>query len=151
LALAFLMFSFPDSGYDKGGFEGWAASLPGGLLLVAAGIVNWRIVVAGLGGALGVALAVGGAPPFDHLLAGTFVFGLTFLAGDPVSAPATNWGRWVYGLAIGGLVALGGAIGGNSARDVVFACLIGSIFAPLIDQLVIWINVRRRKRRYGEA
>lgn len=151
LALAFLMFSFPDAGYDKSGFAGWAACLPGGLVLVVTGIVNWRIVVAALIGALGVALATGGAPPFDPLLAGSFVFGLVFLAGDPVSAPATNWGRWAYGLAIGGLVALGGAGGGSSARDVVFACLIGSIFAPLFDQLAIWINVQRRRRRYGKA
>ena len=151
LALAFLIFSFPDSGFEKGGFEGWAACLPGGLALMVAGIVNWRIVIAALIGALGVALASGGAAPFDHLLAGTFIFGLIFLAGDPVSAPATSWGRWAYGLAIGALVALGGAAGGSSARAVVFACLIGSIFAPLIDQLAIWINDLRRRRRYGET
>jgi Na+-transporting NADH:ubiquinone oxidoreductase subunit B len=151
LALAFLMFSFPDGGFDKGGFAGWIAVLPGGLMLVATGIVNWRIVAAALGGALGVALATGGPPLFDPLLAGTFVFGLVFLAGDPVSAPATDWGRWVYGFVIGGLVVLGGAPGGGTARGVVFACLIGSIFAPLIDQLAIWINVQRRRRRNGEA
>jgi Na+-transporting NADH:ubiquinone oxidoreductase subunit B len=118
---------------------------------MAAGIINWRIVAAALAGVLGVASAVGGVPPFDLLLGGPFVFGLVFLAGDPVSAPATNLGRWVYGLAIGTLVALGGASGGLSLRDVVFACLIGSIFAPLIDQLAIWVNVRRRRRRYDEA
>jgi Na+-transporting NADH:ubiquinone oxidoreductase subunit B len=151
LALAFLMFSFPDGGFAKGGFAGWAACLPGGLVLVATGIVNWRIVVAALGGALGMALAAGGEPLFAPLFAGSFVFGLIFLAGDPVSAPATNWGRWVYGLAIGGLVVLAGGAGGGSARGVVFACLIGSIFAPLIDQLAIWINVQRRRRRDGEA
>ncbi|MFT5539783.1 MAG: Na+-transporting NADH:ubiquinone oxidoreductase subunit B [Alphaproteobacteria bacterium] len=151
LALAFLMFSFPDGGFDKGGFAGWEACLPGGLMLVAVGIVNWRIVVAALGGALGVALASGGTPSFDPLLIGSFAFGLVFLAGDPVTAPATNWGRWVYGLIIGGLVALGSAAGGSSARDVVFACLIGSIFAPLIDQMAIWINVQRRRRRYGQS
>jgi Na+-transporting NADH:ubiquinone oxidoreductase subunit B len=151
LALAFLMFSFPDGGFDKGGFAGWKACLPGGLMLMATGIVNWRIVVAGLGGALGVALAAGGTPSFGPLLAGSFAFGLVFLAGDPVTAPATNWGRWVFGLIIGGLVALGSAAGGSSVRDVVFACLIGSIFAPLIDQVAIWFNVQWRRRRYGQT
>lgn len=151
LALAFLIFSFPDSGFEKGGVEGWAACLPGGLALMVAGIVNWRVVIAAVIGALGVALASDGTAPFDHLFAGTFIFGLVFLAGDPVSAPATNLGRWAYGLAVGALVALGGATGGSSVRDVVFACLIGSIFAPLIDQLAIWINDQRRRRRYGET
>ncbi len=150
LTLAFLIFSFPDSGFDKGGMIGWAACVPGGVLLLAAGILNWRVVVAALVGSLALALASGGTP-VDQLFGGAFVFGLIFLAGDPVPAPATNLGRWLYGFAIGALSTVGGAGGGGTVRDVVFACLIGSIFAPLIDQFAIWVNVWKRRWRHGKT
>lgn len=151
LALAFLMFSFPDGGYDKGSISGWVAVAPGGLALVALGFVNWRIVGAAFIGALAVLVASGGMPASGQVLVGSFTFGVVFLAGDPVAAPSTNGGRWVYGAAIGAFAALGAAEGSISARAVVFACLVGSIFAPLIDQAAISINHQIRKRRHGRA
>jgi Na+-transporting NADH:ubiquinone oxidoreductase subunit B len=151
LALAFLMFSFPDGGYDKGGITDWAVVAPGGLALMALGFVNWRIVAAALIGAGAVLLAKGGMPATEQVLAGSFAFAVVFLASDPVSAPSTNGGRWIYGAAVGAMAALGAANGSFSARAVVFACLIGSIFAPLVDQGAIWINHRLRKWRHGRA
>ena len=151
LALAFLMFSFPDGGYDKAGITGWAVVAPGGLALLALGFVNWRILAAAFIGALTVLLAKGGMPAAGQMLAGSFAFGMVFLAGDPVSAPSTNGGRWLYGAAVGALAALGAADGSFPARAVVFACLIGGIFAPLVDQGAIWINHQLRKRRHGRT
>jgi Na+-transporting NADH:ubiquinone oxidoreductase subunit B len=147
LSLAFLMFSFPDGGFDKAMVPGWAAPLAGGILLVALGIVSWRVVVGGFLGALAIAWTAGSGAPLTGLLAGGLTFGLVYLAGDPVAAPATNGGRWLYGLGVGALAALGGADGPASVRAVVFACLIGSIFAPLVDQGAIWIHANLRRRR----
>ncbi len=151
LTLAFLMFSFPDGGFGADRAVGWAAPLAGGVLLVAIGMVSWRVVIAGLIGALAVLLATAGAASLDPLLSGSLLFCLIFLAGDPVAAPSTNGGRWLYGLGIGALAALGGLGGSGGLRAIVFACLIGSIFAPLIDQGAIWINARRRRRRHDRA
>ncbi|MDH3719464.1 MAG: RnfABCDGE type electron transport complex subunit D [Planctomycetota bacterium] len=151
VALAFLMFSFPNGGYEQGGSAGWAVCVPGGLLLTMTGIISWRVIVAALGGAVGVSYGAGGSWPPLHLLENSLVFGLIFLACDPVSAPATTLGRWVYGLIIGGLVAWGVSGTEGAADDIVFACLIGGLFAPLIDQGVIWLNVARRRRRNVEA
>jgi len=151
VALAFLMFSFPDDGYDKAGLIGWAAVAPGGIALMALGFVNWRIVGAALIGALAVLLSTGGMPAAGNILTGSFAFAMVFLAGDPVSAPSTSGGRWVYGAAVGALAALGATDGTLSARAIVFACLIGGIFAPLVDQAAIWINHQLRKRRHGGA
>lgn len=149
LALTFLMFSFPDAGYDKAGIQGWAAVLPGAIGLMILGIVNWRIVLPALGLVMGIALTQGGWPAAGQLVSGSLVFGLVFIAGDPVSAPSSNGGRWAYGLGIGLFVALGAGPEGASARTVVFACLIGSIFAPLIDQAAIWVNLQHRRWRHG--
>ncbi|HSR56168.1 MAG TPA: RnfABCDGE type electron transport complex subunit D [Alphaproteobacteria bacterium] len=151
LTLAFLMFSFPGGGFDKAMVEGWAAPLAGGVFLVAVGIVSWRVLIGGILGAIGAAVASGGGAPVGLILAGNFLFGLIFLAGDPVAAPSTNGGRWLYGIIIGALAIIGAADGAVSARAIVFACLVGSIFAPLIDQGAIWIHVKMREMRNGAA
>ena len=151
LALAFLMFSFPDGGYASGGPVGWVSCLPGAVLLMVAGLVSWRIVIAALAGVMAASYMAGGGLNPGDLLAGGFIFGLVFLAGDPVTSAATNPGRWAYGLAIGVLVVLTGSGGPVAADSVVFAILVGGIFAPLIDQGVIALNACLRRRRYGQA
>jgi Na+-transporting NADH:ubiquinone oxidoreductase subunit B len=151
VALAFLMFSFPDNGYTKAAQLGWMSCLPGALVLIATGLASWRVIVAVLIGVLGAAYAVGGTFVPVDLLAGGFVFGLVFLACDPVTSAATNLGRWVYGLMIGVLVMVTGAGGPGAGDSVIFAILLSQIFAPLIDQGVIALNVYRRRRRYDTA
>ena len=54
VALSFLILSFPDGGYDLGGSGRVYASLPGGLLLLAAGLISWRVVFAATTGLLAV-------------------------------------------------------------------------------------------------
>ncbi|MCK5366537.1 MAG: NADH:ubiquinone reductase (Na(+)-transporting) subunit B [Gammaproteobacteria bacterium] len=84
-----------------------------------------------------------------HLTLGSFAFGAVFLATDPVSAAMTNPGRWIYGFFIGMMIVLI-RVGNPSHPDgVMFAILLGNIFAPLIDYLVVLANIRRRVRRGG--
>ena len=40
-------------------------------------------------------------PFYYHLVMGGFAFGIVFMATDPVSAAATNAGKWIYGFLIG--------------------------------------------------
>jgi Na+-transporting NADH:ubiquinone oxidoreductase subunit B len=147
VALAFVIFSFPGFGYELGGPELALAALPGGLLLLVAGLISWRVIVAAVVGFVAAAYLLGIADPFDQLLVGSFAFALVFLACDPVSAASTNPGRWVYGLIVGGLAMHGRSRGAGDGR--VFAILLASIFAPLIDQAVMFANVQLRKRRHG--
>jgi Na+-transporting NADH:ubiquinone oxidoreductase subunit B len=151
VALAFLIFSFPDGGFAKGGLVGWASCVPGAILLMVAGLVSWRIIAAALVGLIGATYAAGGGFVPGDLLAGGFVFGLIFLACDPVTSAATNTGRWLYGLIIGVLVTVAGSGGPAAVDSVIFAILVGGIFAPLIDQGVIGLNAFLRRRRYGQA
>jgi Na+-transporting NADH:ubiquinone oxidoreductase subunit B len=84
-----------------------------------------------------------------HLTLGSFAFGAVFLATDPASAAMTNTGRWVYGLFIGATIVLIRVANPTHPDGVMFAILLGNIFAPLIDYLVVLANIRRRARRGG--
>lgn len=151
-ALAFLFFSFPESAGGAAGDPVVAlAAAPGAILLIATGLISWRIVsavVIGIGGWLAVK---GTGVPWDALAAPGMVLGVVFLVSDPVSAASTNAGRWVYGLVVGTLLVILGSTGDGIASPaaIVFAALLGSIFAPLIDRIVILLNVQRRRRRLG--
>jgi Na+-transporting NADH:ubiquinone oxidoreductase subunit B len=147
VAMAFLIFSFPAPGYEQGGPQLALATLPGGFLLLAAGLISWRVVAAAAIGFVAAAYFLGVADPFSQLIVGSFAFGVVFLACDPVSAASTNPGRWVYGLIVGGLAMLGRTSGAGDGT--VFAILLASVFAPLIDQAVVFANVWSRRRRHG--
>lgn len=150
VALAFLMFSFPNTSVDELGEAAAIAVLPGAALLVATGLVSWRIVVSAAAGLVAGAFALGASDPLSGLTTGSFAFGLVFLACDPVSSASTNSGRWFYGALFGALaVALAGGAGSPSAKSVVFAALLGSVLAPLIDQAAVYVNAYRRRRRNG--
>ena len=126
------------------------ATLPGAVLLVLLGLISWRVIVAAFAGFVVAALLAGVADPIVLLIPGSFAFGLIFLGCDPVSAAATNPGRLIYGVFIGAFtVALGAAGGAVGTSAVVFAVLLGSIFAPVIDHTVVWLHARHGRRRHG--
>lgn len=114
-------------------------------VLLYTGVASWRIVAGGLLGlvaAAGLANAVAEPgtiaelPWHWHAVAGGFAFGLVFLATDPVTSPVTNPARWLYGLAIGGLVVWLRVANPAHRESVLLALLIGNVLAPLLDQLV---------------
>lgn len=149
-ALAFLFFSFSGStGEQVNSIVLSIAVLPGALLLFASGLLSWRILA---GFAAGFIFWLGvrgfGLPP-DAVLTSSLALGLVFLVCEPVSAASTNAGRWAYGALAGVLVVLLGAAGAGvgSPGAIVFASMLASIFAPLVDSIVVALNARRRRRR----
>ncbi len=153
-ALAFLFFSFPaTTGEQAESRLVMAAALPGALLLLSSGLISWRILVSTAIGFSGwIALTGFGAPP-GAMLTPALVLGAVYLVCDPTSAAATNPGRWAHGLLVGVLIALLGQAGPGvgATAAVVFAALLGSVFAPMIDRIVIHVNVARRRRRQWPA
>jgi Na+-transporting NADH:ubiquinone oxidoreductase subunit B len=133
------------------------ACLLGAAVLIATGAASWRIMAGALLGLIGTAVLFnlaggGGSPIFAmpwtwHLVLGGFAFGAVFLATDPVSAAATDTGRWLYGLLFGFMVVLIRVANPVHPDGVVFAVLFANVFAPLIDYGVVWANIRRRARR----
>jgi Na+-transporting NADH:ubiquinone oxidoreductase subunit B len=150
-ALAFLLFSFPGAAEAPNSPAVALAALAGGALLLATGLASWRVLLGAAAGLFAWLAVKGYAPPFGEELTSALALGMVYLVAEPVSAAATNPGRWAYGLLAGMLVVLLGAAGAGpgSTASVVFAALLAGTFAPLIDRIVILLNVRQRRRRNG--
>jgi Na+-transporting NADH:ubiquinone oxidoreductase subunit B len=126
----------------------------GGVFLLFTRIASWRTVVSMLGSfvILTAALDLGGAvsypmpgvfaPVIWHLFAGGLLFGAFFMATDPVTGPTTNAGKWFYGIIIGSTTVLIRNFTGY-VEGVTFAILLGNIVAPIIDEIVVGIRLRR--------
>jgi Na+-transporting NADH:ubiquinone oxidoreductase subunit B len=133
-----------------------AACLVGAVMLIYTGIASWRIMVGVFAGLIVPALLMGfidssnpmaGMPWHWHIVLGGFAFGAIFMATDPVSAAATETGKWIYGLLIGFLTFVIRVVNPAFPEGIMLAILFGNIFAPVIDYFVIQANVRRRIRR----
>ncbi len=133
------------------------ACLLGAAVLIATRVASLRVMAGALFGMIAASFLfnqfVGTDLPFGdmswhwHLVLGSFAFGVVFLATDPVTAAATDTGRWIYGILIGGLVIVIRVANVTHPDGVMFAILFGNIVAPLIDYLVMRANIGRRTRR----
>jgi Na+-transporting NADH:ubiquinone oxidoreductase subunit B len=133
------------------------ACLVGGAFLLFTGIASWRIVLGVFAGMIvAAALFNSIADPaypmyamrwYWHLVLGGFAFGMIFMATDPVTAAQTDAGRWIFGVLIGALTVLIRVTNPAFPEAIMMAILFANIFAPIIDQGVIWANVRRRQKR----
>lgn len=152
-----LMQSFLGAVPGAFGATSTLAVLLGAAVLISVRVASARIIVGAVAGMIVTALLfnqlVGEAVMFAnlswhwHLTLGSFAFGVVFLATDPVTAAATNTGRWIYGILIGSLVVVIRVANVAHPDGVMFAILFGNIVAPLIDYLVMRANIRRRIRR----
>ena len=132
----------------------------GAFVLVLSGIGSWRIMLSVLFSGFATAsllhilssdnnAAMFAMSPVQHLLVGSFAFGLVFMATDPVSASMTNTGKYIYGGLIGLLVIMIRVINPAYPEGMMLAILVGNVFAPLIDYFVTQSNVNRRLRRWS--
>ncbi|MHC4394254.1 MAG: RnfABCDGE type electron transport complex subunit D [Planctomycetota bacterium] len=124
------------------------AIILGGVFLLFTRVANWRTVVSILGS---VALMAGifhhvepgrFAPALWHLCAGGLLFGAFFMATDPVTSPVTNVGKYFYGIVTGIVTFLIRNFTGY-VEGVMFAILLGNIIAPVLDEMVIKVRLRR--------
>ncbi|MCA8965757.1 MAG: NADH:ubiquinone reductase (Na(+)-transporting) subunit B [Planctomycetes bacterium] len=134
------------------------AVLLGAFWLIFTGVGSWRVMLAGVLGMLGIAFVMHGLmpasfggpvtlSPVDHLLVGGFLFGLVFMATDPVSSPETNTGKWIYGVLIGVVTFLVRAVNPAYPEGTMLSILLLNAFAPTIDHFVVAANIKRRLAR----
>ena len=132
----------------------------GVLFLVFTKIANWRIIAGALIGLLGTATLTNimaplssntmlTLPPHYHLVMGGFLFGMAFMATEPVTGAHTDKGRWIYGILIGALTVIIRSINPAYPEGTMLAILLMNAFAPLIDYYVVQGNIKRRMARYA--
>lgn len=130
--------------------------LLGGIYILWKKNANYRIVVSGLVGFLLLQTifwlakvpANNGLPslnPLYSLLGGGALFGIFFIMTDPISAASTNGGRWLFGFFVGSLTVL---IRTFSAwpEGLMFAVLLGNMFAPITDYAIQQHKKARKER-----
>lgn len=137
--------------------------LIGAGILIASGIGSWRIMAGGCAG-----LVVAGAlmnfmpttgfedgemvqlttwtqiPFLYHFVMGSFLFGIVFMATDPVSAANTNTGKWIYGALIGVVTILVRVTNPGFPEGVMLAILFMNVMAPIIDYYVVQAHIKNR-------
>lgn len=126
----------------------------GALFLMVTRVASFRIILGGIAGVIATAsifmLLPGpadtwfSAGPLYHLFSGGFALGISFMATDPVSAPGTDSGRWIYGFLIGFFTVLLRSVNPAYVEGVMLSILFMNIFAPLIDHVTLKIKAVRR-------
>ncbi len=75
------------------------------------------------------------------------MFGVVFMATDPVTASQTEKGKWIYGFLIGVLAVLIRVLNPAYPEGMMLAILFMNVFAPLIDHYVVEAGIKRRLKR----
>jgi electron transport complex protein RnfD len=115
------------------------ALLVGGLYLIVRRTISFHIPLAVLLSAFVFAAIAYLADhdayvqPFFHLSSGGLLIGAFFIATDPVTAPLTAKGRWIFGVGIGTMTMLI-RIAGEYPEGVMYAVLLMNGVRPLIDR-----------------
>ncbi len=116
------------------------AILLGGVYLLWRKTIGWHIPVAVLGSAFafgGIAYLINAdayVQPFFHLTSGALLFGALFIATDPVTAPLTHRGMWLFGIGVGAITMVIRILG-EYPEGMMFAVLLMNSVTPLIDRL----------------
>ena len=115
------------------------ALLIGGLYLLIRRTISFHIPLAVLAAAFvfaGIAYLIDSfvyVQPFFHLTSGGLFLCAFFIATDPVTAPLTRRGMWVFGIGVGALTMLIRIVG-EYPEGIMFSILLMNALTPLIDR-----------------
>lgn len=121
-----------------------------GIFLVMTRVANWRLPLATIASTLilsGFMHTINPeqfASPIYHLLGGGLLFGAFFMVTDPVTAPFTSRGKWIYATLIGVITIVIRNLSGFP-EGMMFAILFMNMFAPVIDDGVLALKYGRGK------
>lgn len=131
------------------------AIILGAIILIATGIGSWRIILSGILGGITMTLIFNAfaanaymtLDPLTQILMGSFLFGIVFMATDPVTAAQTNKGKWIYGFLAGFFAIMVRVFNPAYPEGTMLAILLMNAFAPLIDYYVVEANIKKRLKR----
>lgn len=145
IGLAFAIFSFPEGGFEARGILALSpdplfalSCLPGAAALMLRGALAWQVGAGAVIGATSAGLLMGDPAWWEHFGLGAFTAGVLFLAASPDGAVAGKSARWLHGLLVGGLIIVIRLANPDQPDGVVFAALLGGLFAPLLDRALAW-------------
>ncbi len=135
------------------------AILIGAVILLFTGVGSWRVMLSATFGGLFMALIFNlvGAndymkiDPITQIMMGGFLFGMVFMATDPVTSAQTNRGKWIYGILVGMFAIMIRVFNPAYPEGMMLAILLMNTFAPLIDHYVIQANISKRLKRMKPA
>ncbi|MGB6037192.1 MAG: NADH:ubiquinone reductase (Na(+)-transporting) subunit B [Cryomorphaceae bacterium] len=140
------------------------AILIGAAILLWTGVGSWRIMLSAVvgGAVMGLIFNIIGpqvspdnlylqVPWWHQLVMGGFMFGVVFMATDPVSAAQTFRGKVIYGFLIGILGILIRVANPAYPEGIMLAILFMNVMAPTIDHYVIQGNINKRLKRLKTA
>ncbi|HUU19032.1 MAG TPA: RnfABCDGE type electron transport complex subunit D [Sedimentisphaerales bacterium] len=116
------------------------ALLIGGIYLLIRRTINFHIPLAVLVSAFVFATiaywkdSYAYVQPFFHLCSGGLLLCAFFIATDPVTAPLTRRGMWIFGIGVGTITMLIRIVG-EYPEGVMFSILLMNAVTPLIDRL----------------
>jgi Na+-transporting NADH:ubiquinone oxidoreductase subunit B len=127
----------------------------GALILIFTKVASWRIMAGMVVGVICTTWMLNalGSTPFmnvtwtQHMMMGSFLFSMAFMATDPVTASNTNIGKWIYGILIGFIGILIRVMNPAYPEGWMLAILFLNTFAPTIDYFVIESNIKKRLSR----
>jgi Na+-transporting NADH:ubiquinone oxidoreductase subunit B len=129
------------------------------IFLIATGIGSWKIMFSMLLGCISFGLLLNAVAPsfpenlflavpwYYHIIMGSFLFALAFMATDPVTGASTEKGKYIYGFMIGVLGLLIRVLNPAYPEGWMLAILFMNVFAPLIDHVILQGNINRRLAR----
>ena len=131
------------------------AILVGAVSLISTGIGSLRIMASFLAGGLLMGFlfnligmnAFMTLAPWHQVVIGGFMFGMVFMATDPVTAASTNTGKLIYGFLGGFLSIMIRVFNPAYPEGVMMAVLFMNVMAPMIDHYVLQANINRRQKR----
>jgi Na+-transporting NADH:ubiquinone oxidoreductase subunit B len=131
------------------------ACLIGAAILLFTGVASWRVIVSFFAGGLVMGLIFNtfavnplmALPALHHTFLGGFMFGMTFMATDPVTAAQTTTGKYIYGFLAGFLSIMIRVFNPAFPEGVMLAILFANVMAPLIDHYVVSANINQRLKR----
>lgn len=122
-----------------------------GIYLIYTKTADWRLMLSPVLGFMSLSTVIYFSNvtltpnPIWSLLSGSILFISVFFATEPITAPKTTEGKWIYGTLIGCITLLI-RIYGIFVAGGMFAVLIMNTFAPILDEGIKYFKSSRNRK-----
>lgn len=135
------------------------ACLIGAAVLLITGIASWRIMASVVLGTVVTTTLLNligsdtnplfAVPFWWHFVIGGLAFATVFVATEPVTAPHTRQGHFIYGFLIGVMIIIVRVLNPAYPDGILVGILFMNLFSPLIDHFVVGAHIKKRRARHA--